>query len=60
MKTRFSNFFNISEFIKLFKEIVDIQIPPPVPDVKYISVETEASNFHINIINALAEKTKNI
>ena len=62
MKTRFSKFFNIPELMKLFKETADIQTPDmlklPVPEAEYITVATEASDFQIEMIDALAERAK--
>lgn len=63
-KTRFSRFYNLPELISMFKEVADIQTADmlnlPVPEVKYINVSLEPSEYQKDMVSALADRAEKV
>ena len=63
-KTRFSRFYNLPELISMFKEVADIQTADmlnlPVPEVEYINVSLEPSEYQKDMVSALAERAEKV
>ena len=63
-KTRFSRFYNLPELISMFKEVADIQTADmlnlPVPEVEYINVSLEPSEYQKDMVSALADRAEKV
>ena len=61
-KTRFAKFYNLPEFIALFKECADIQTPDmldlPIPKAKYENVVLQPSEHQKEMVASLAERAE--
>lgn len=64
LKTRFARFYNLPELISRWKEAADIQtadmLKLPVPDVEYITVQTEPSEAQKLMVKGLADRAEKI
>ncbi len=64
-KTRFARFYNLPELMNLWKEaMADIQtadmLKLPVPEVEYITVQTEPSQIQKDMVKELGEKADKV
>ena len=63
-KTRFAKFFNLPELMNLWKEATDIQtadmLKLPVPEVEYITVQTEPSQIQKDMVKELGERADKV
>ncbi len=63
-KTRFARFFNLPELMNLWKEATDIQtadmLKLPVPEVEYITVQTEPSQIQKDMVKELGERADKV
>ena len=64
LKTRFARFYNLPELISRWKEAADIQtadmLKLPVPEVEYITVQTEPSEAQKLMVKGLADRAEKI
>lgn len=64
LKTRFARFYNLPELINRWKESTDIQtadmLKLPVPEVEYITVQTEPSEAQKMMVKGLADRAEKI
>ncbi len=64
LKTRFARFYNLPELMNLWKEAADIQtadmLKLPVPEVEYVTVQTEPSEAQKKMVQGLAERAERI
>lgn len=64
LKTCFARFYNLPELISRWKEAADIQtadmLKLPVPDVEYITVQTEPSEAQKLMVKGLADRAEKI
>ncbi len=64
LKTRFSRFYNLPELMKLWKEAADIQTADmlnlPVPEVEYVTIQTEPSAAQKQMVQDLAARAEKI
>ena len=60
VKTRFSKFYNLPEFMSMFKEVSDIQITDmlklPVPEAHYEVIKTLSSDEQKEILKSVCLK----
>ena len=63
-KTRFARFYNLPELMNLWKEATDIQtadmLKLPVPEVEYITVQTEPSQIQKDMVKELGERADKV
>ncbi len=63
-KTRFSKFYNLPELMNLWKEATDIQtadmLKLPVPEVEYVTVQTDPSEIQKNMVKELGERADKV
>jgi len=64
LKTRFARFYNIPELMSRWKEAADIQtadmLKLPVPEAKYVTVQTEPSEAQKMMVEKLGERAEKI
>ena len=64
LKTRFSRFYNLPELMNLWKEAADIQTADmlnlPVPEVEYVTIQTEPSAAQKQMVQDLAARAEKI
>ncbi len=63
-KTRFARFYNLPELMNLWKEATDIQtadmLKLPVPEVEYITVQTEPSQIQKDMVKKLGKRADKV